>query len=534
MRAARRLVCVLATVLVAVGLLGAASANAAAAPLAGAGGWGVPSSLAHPRSAARRLMAARLRRAERASIARHGGPAARSRRRAQPDLTSTAIAGTVTDAATKEGVTGVEVCAYEVEGIERGFYEEGEAEPVCGTSGEAGAYELPVLAGEYYVEFFDPSRNYVPQLYDDKTFAENPDPVLVSPDQVTEDIDAALVKGGSIEGAVTAQEGGAPLSGILACAFDFEVGGLECEETGSAGSFRIRGLPSGSYAVAFLVPPVPGENYLDGSLEGVEVTAGVTTSGVSAALRTGGEIEGTVTAVASGAPIHGVYVCTTPSIAFFEEEEEVCTRTGPAGTYTVERLEPGAYFVEFFGLPVYATQFYNGSTYGTPLGSEAVPLSVLPPVPRTGIDAEMLRVGEEPPRPVASVIPASTGAPGGAVLPAKIVVPAAAAGSRVHVTGHRASVALSCAIGPCRGTVQLTITVTRRHRVNGHTVTRRVRLLVGSGSFSLAQGASGKVTIHLSGQGAKLLATAARHPRAGRLGLVLHGANPTQRAVIVR
>ena len=125
---------------------------------------------------------------------------------------------------------------------------------------------LGVRPGEYYVEFFDPSRNYVPQLYDDKTFAENPTRCVVSPEQVTEDIDAALVKGGSIEGTVTAPEGGAPLSGILACAFDFEVGGLECEETGSAGSFRIRGLPSGTYAVAFLVPPVPGDNYLDATL----------------------------------------------------------------------------------------------------------------------------------------------------------------------------------------------------------------------------------------------------------------------------
>jgi hypothetical protein len=112
-------------------------------------------------------------------------------------------------------------------------------------------------------------------------------------------------------------------------------------------------------------------------------------------------------------------------------------------------------------------------------------------------------------------------------------VPSLSADRRVHVTGHRASVKLRCVVGPCKGTIQLTITSVRRQRSHGRTVTRRVTLIVGSGSFSLAQGASGAATIHLTSQGARMLASAARHARAGKLKLALRGAKSSLRTVVV-
>jgi hypothetical protein len=60
-----------------------------------------------------------------------------------------------------------------------------------------------------------------------------------------------------------------------------------------------------------------------------------------------------------------------------------------------------------------------------------------------------------------------------------------------------------------------------------------VTLIVGSGSFSLAQGASGAATIHLTSQGARMLASAARHARAGTLKLALRGAKSSLRTVVV-
>ena len=545
MRGKRRRGSVFAAFLAAISLLAALSASASAASPATAPGWGLPSFLAHSHSAAHRLVAARLRRAERAVMRRHGQAVA-SRAAVRPDTVASGFEGTVTDAASKEALTGIEVCAYNVELLEEGLYEEEELEPACGTVFEpSGHYRIGVPPGEYYVEFLDPSRNYIPQLYDDRSFAEHPDPVVVKAKPVTPNIDAALVQGGRIEGAVTAAEGGAPLSGILACAFDVKDAGFGCEETGGAGQYLIRGLPAGSYTVVFFVPPLPGENYLDEPLEEVPVTAGATTTGANQALPSGGEVEGTVTAASTGAPVEGVLVCAFASLSFDEEEElEECTNSAAHGRYTIERLEPGSYFVEFFGLPVYATQFYSGATYGAPLLADALALNVLPPSPRTGIDGVMLRVGEEPPKPAPIVTPQQqqqqqTTTPAGpaptiSVLATKAVVPSLTADSRVHVTGHRASVKLRCRVGPCKGTIQLTITVAKRQRSHGRTFIRHVTLIVGSGSFSMAQGASGAATIHLTSQGARLLASAARHARAGRLKLVLHGARTTARGVVVR
>jgi hypothetical protein len=113
-------------------------------------------------------------------------------------------------------------------------------------------------------------------------------------------------------------------------------------------------------------------------------------------------------------------------------------------------------------------------------------------------------------------------------------VPSVTGGSTVRVSGRRATVKLHCAVGPCRGTLALTITVTRRHRAHGHTVVRRVAVVVGSGTFSLAQGASGAVTIHLTSRGRALLTKVARHPRPGRLRLALPGTAGISRAVTVR
>ncbi len=544
----RRPVWWLAAVVAALMLLAALSASAYAAGPATAPGWGLPSSLASLPSVAQPLITARLRREERLGIGRHGRPAAAPKSAARPDLTASGFEGNVTDASTKEGVTGVEVCALNIKALEEGLYQREELEPVCETVIEpTGHYEIRVAPGEYFVEFLDPSGNYVTQLYNDRNLIEEPDHVVVKAKPLTKEINAALVKGGRIDGQVTAAASGRPLSGIRVCAFSVQADGFGCDvETGSEGNYQIRGLPSGSYEVFFIVPPFPGYNYLEGQLEDVGVTAGDTTTGANVSLESGGEIAGKVTAAASGAALEKVWVCAFPTVPVAEEElEELerCTRTAGNGTYTIERLEPGSYFVEFFAESVYSTQFYDGTAYGAPKLSGALALNVVPPTPITGINGAMLRIGEEPPKPAPVVTPPApqntTQAPAApvptvAVLSTKAVVPALTAEGRVHVSGRRATVKLRCRVGPCKGTIQLTITVAKRVRSHGRTVTRRVTLVVGSGSFSLAQGASVTATIRLTSQGVRLLASAARHPQAGKLKLVLHGAKTAQRGVVIR
>jgi hypothetical protein len=94
-------------------------------------------------------------------------------------------------------------------------------------------------------------------------------------------------------------------------------------------------------------------------------------------------------------------------------------------------------------------------------------------------------------------------------------------------------VKIACAAGTCKGTLQLLATVVRRHRVKGHAVKRSVTILLGSSSFSLAQGSSVKAKLALSPAGRKLLAGAAHHPRAAKLKVGLLGLATIVHAVTV-
>src|SRR4051812_22031384 len=99
----------------ALGALVAAGAGAAPAPRAAA--WKLPPSLSHCAagcSIGHRLLIARLSR-EAAASASESTSSARPKARARPAAdTASGIEGNVTAAATKEGLTGIEVCAYEV------------------------------------------------------------------------------------------------------------------------------------------------------------------------------------------------------------------------------------------------------------------------------------------------------------------------------------------------------------------------------------------------------------------------------------
>src|SRR5262249_11861459 len=93
---------------------------------------------------------------------------------------------------------------------------------------------------------------------------------------------------------------------------------------------------------------------------------------------------------------------------------------------------------------------------------------------------------------IAAVTPA---APAAGVLGVKAVVPSIAVRGRLHAAGGSAVVKLRCAIGSCKGSLELTVTLTKRHRSGAHTVTRHVTSTIGSAGFSLAQGATAKVSI---------------------------------------
>jgi len=108
------------------------------------------------------------------------------------------------------------------------------------------------------------------------------------------------------------------------------------------------------------------------------VTAPATTSPVDAALASGGQIAGTVTAP-GGAVAAGVQVC-----ALYTGN---CGFTNASGEYTIPGLIAGKYEVIFYSSEGshYAPQYYKEKPSST--GDE--PVSVTVPDTTTGIDAEM-------------------------------------------------------------------------------------------------------------------------------------------------
>jgi len=196
------------------------------------------------------------------------------------------LEGTVTSAATKTPIAEVEVCAFM---FEEPFFEE------CTTTGSGGEYTLSELpAGSYGIEYHAPAEaglNYQRQYYDGKAREAEATPVAVVKGEIKAGIDAALLPGGEIAGAVTSASTKEAVSATLVCALD-EVSELgECALTGSGGAYAIAGLGTGSYKVAF-VPPEGGGYALQyynnrahaAEADPVAVTVGSTTTSINAAL----------------------------------------------------------------------------------------------------------------------------------------------------------------------------------------------------------------------------------------------------------
>jgi hypothetical protein len=307
------------------------------------------------------------------------------------------ITGKVTAANTKAPVEGIEVCATRTSN-EYQYTER------CASTDAAGEYTLAGLpTAEYSVEFslvYESPLNFVNQYYDDKLTSAEANPVSVVAGSTVSGIDAALLTGGQITGKVTmAASGKAPIEDIEACT----VGGAvsRCGVTNASGEYTISGLPSGEYKVEFFSESFES-NYLtqyydekSSSSEAtpVVVTAGVTTTGIDAALLTGGQITGKVTAADTKAAIAGVEVCATPSDEEVYEYGGSCATTNADGEYTISGLTSGEYKVEFtvrFGSLNYITQYYDDKQSR----SEASPVAVTQGITAAGIDAALQPGGQ--------------------------------------------------------------------------------------------------------------------------------------------
>lgn len=263
-------------------------------------------------------------------------------------------------------------------------------------SNSGGEYTIVGLSsGSYNVEFREDSEggNYQPQ---------SSNGVSVLPPNTTSGIDAAMSAGGQITGKATSASDGFAFANVEVCANGVSSGG--CASTNASGEYTILGLSTGSYTVEFdplFEGPFYGlRNYLRQFDRGISVTAGSTTTGIGAALPTGGQVTGRVTK-SGGTGLANIKVC-----AFSGEGE--CGTTNANGEYTISALPSGSYKVEFYPGDEggnYLPQYYNGKS--SSFEAEAVSV-IAGGSPTSGVNAEM--------HPGGQITGKVTAASGGAVL----------------------------------------------------------------------------------------------------------------------
>jgi alpha-tubulin suppressor-like RCC1 family protein len=302
-------------------------------------------------------------------------------------LTGQGIAGQVTNASTKAGVKGIEVCAYEV-GSEtsEGLFGE------CVETNALGEYALSGLpSDEYIVEFVSPfgsGLNYVTQYYKESGTFANATPVSVSAGSADTEIDAQLEEGGRITGEVTDASTSAAIEGIEVCAFSTGSESLGCALTDTQGGYTISALGGGDYDVEFLSPPsldyvtqYYDEEWKASAASPVPVAEGSTTPSIDAQLEQGGRIEGKVTGAATNAAMKDVLVCALQSVT----ESVGCALTAASGGYTISGLPGGKYEVGFDAGKGYVIQYYEDRFSF----SEAQAVTVTPGSTTAPIDAAM-------------------------------------------------------------------------------------------------------------------------------------------------
>jgi hypothetical protein len=283
------------------------------------------------------------------------------------------ISGTVTDSLTGLPLEGVWVEVFTTAGgyVSSAFTD------------ASGHYTVgPVLAGDYRVGFFGPP--YMGEWWNDQPDFYGADPVSVADGASTLGIDAALARGGSISGTVTDSLTGLPLVGVGVSAYSLSWEFRRSAYTDASGQYTVDGLAAGDYHVEFSGVGYAAEwwdNEPDFySADPVSVALGAATTGVDAALASGGSISGTVTDSLTGLPLEGVGVDVFTTAGGYVRS----ATTDVLGQYTVGSLGAGDYHVLFWRDPVISEWWDDQPDFDS-----ADPVTVALGMATTGIDAAL-------------------------------------------------------------------------------------------------------------------------------------------------
>jgi hypothetical protein len=255
--------------------------------------------------------------------------------------------------------------------------------------GPGGTYAFSSIpTGPYTVAFIGcGTQNVRPQWWADQSRYQQASILDVTPGRSKPDIDAAMGRGGTIEGVVS-NRAGTGLAGIcvgvtieitpdLTVAFSFP--------SGAGGNYSLESLGTGTYQPQFSVGCGNTGNYAPTTDPvAVKVVAGKVTSGADVTMTRGATISGKVTD-AAGKPLAGMCVEVDSAALLFPAE----VATGSSGYYSIDQLSAGAYEAAFASGCTndgnYVTQYYDDQVSA----SDANTITVRTGARVGGIDATM-------------------------------------------------------------------------------------------------------------------------------------------------
>jgi hypothetical protein len=214
----------------------------------------------------------------------------------------------------------------------------------------AGNFIADCLSEDTYKIFFNAEQagNYLSEWYSDKDSFDVADPVLVTVDSSTPDIDAVITEAGGIEGKVLDNSGkGIPDVGAIT----YSATGSYVSWTDTNGNYGIKYLKKGDYKLCFYTPYAPGFYAIEwydnkkslAEADSISVKKGKVTSGIDAILQNGGNIAGQVKNSAGGGIDDNVWIYVyTPSGGYV-----VDWWIDIYGDYEVIGLKSGSYKIYF-------------------------------------------------------------------------------------------------------------------------------------------------------------------------------------------
>jgi hypothetical protein len=286
------------------------------------------------------------------------------------------ITGTVTAHATSVGLAGVEVVALEESGRELG----------SATTGANGTYSIGELPpGGYHLRFS--ASGYLSQYYDATPLLAEALAVSVQAERTSPNVNATMLRPGSISGVVTAATTKTALPGIEVAILEPSGSQIAITETNKKGEYTLGELEPGTYNVRFAATGYVTQ-YYNGATQLAEASkvtmlAEEGRTAVNAAMAKGGTITGKVTS-SSKTALGGISVAVvTPSGQSVAE-----TTTEGSGLYQFKRLAAGAYKIEFSSAG-YATQYWKAKA----TLAEATTVNVTAGKTTASINATMLTLG---------------------------------------------------------------------------------------------------------------------------------------------